>query len=189
MQSKTKRLTMIAMLCAIAYVLMMVCRVPVVLFLKYEPKDVIITIGGFLFGPLTSLIIASVVSFVEMFTTSETGVIGAVMNIVSSCSFACTAAFVYQKLHTRKGGIIGLAAGVVAMVAVMLAWNYFLTPLYMNQPRADVAALLLPAFLPFNLIKGCANMGITLLIYKPVANALRKARLVELPHPPAEERV
>ena len=189
MQSKTKKLTMLAMLCAIAYVLMMVCRVPVVLFLKYEPKDVVITIGGFLFGPLASFIISSVVSLVEMFTVSETGPIGAIMNIVSSCSFACTAAFIYKKLHTRKGGVIGLAAGLVTMTVVMLAWNYFLTPLYMGQPREAIAELLLPAFLPFNLIKGCANMGITLLIYKPVANALRKAHLVELPHLPAEEKL
>ena len=47
MNAKTKKLTMVAMLCAVAYVVVVVVRIPVVLFLKYEPKDVVITIGGF----------------------------------------------------------------------------------------------------------------------------------------------
>ena len=40
MNVKAKRITTIAMLCALAYVVMAVGRVPVVLFLKYDPKDV-----------------------------------------------------------------------------------------------------------------------------------------------------
>ena len=46
MNSKAKRITTIAMLCAVSYAVMAVGRVPVVLFLKYDPKDVIITLGG-----------------------------------------------------------------------------------------------------------------------------------------------
>jgi riboflavin transporter FmnP len=66
-------------------------RIPVVLFLKYEPKDVVITIGGFLLGPMASLIISALVSLIEMFTISDTGPIGCLMNLLSTCSFACTA--------------------------------------------------------------------------------------------------
>ena len=72
MNAKTKKLTMVAMLCAVAYVVVVVVRIPVVLFLKYEPKDVVITIGGFLFGTLTSFIISAIVSIVEMLTASDT---------------------------------------------------------------------------------------------------------------------
>ena len=63
--SKTKKLTMIGMLCAIAYAVMVVGRVPIVLFLKYDPKDVIITIGGFIFGPFTSFTISFIVSLIR----------------------------------------------------------------------------------------------------------------------------
>ena len=38
MNVKAKRITTIAMLCALAYVVMAVGRVPVVLFLKYDPN-------------------------------------------------------------------------------------------------------------------------------------------------------
>ena len=67
----------------------------------------------------------------------------------------------------------------VLLSAVMLLWNYLVTPLYMGCSREDVAELLIPAFLPFNLLKGGMNTAITLFLYKPVVTALRKAHLIE----------
>ena len=99
MNQKTRKLTTVAMLCAMSYAVMLIGRIPVVLFLKYDPKDVIIAIGGFLFGPLTSFVISLVVSLIEMFTVSETGIIGCIMNLISTCAFACTAAFIYKRKH------------------------------------------------------------------------------------------
>lgn len=49
MNSKTKRVTTIGMLCAITYVTMVVGRIPIILFLKYDPSDVIV-IWAALFG-------------------------------------------------------------------------------------------------------------------------------------------
>ena len=178
MNVRTKKLTTVAMLCAIAYLVMVIGRIPVVLFLKYDPKDVIITMGGFMFGPIASLAISVIVSLVEMFTVSDTGLIGCIMNILSSCSFACTAAVIYKKKHTVGGAVGGLAVGLVLMTGIMLLWNYFVTPIYMGYPREAVAELLVPAFLPFNLLKGGLNAAITMLIYKPLVTALRKARLI-----------
>lgn len=179
MNQRTKQLTTVAMLCAMSYAVMVIGRIPIVLFLKYEPKDVLITIGGFLFGPLCSFVISLVVSLVEMVTVSDTGIIGCVMNLISSCAFACSAAVIYKKKHTLSGAVWGLLVGCLAMTAVMLLWNYLITPLYMGMPRQAVAELLLPAFLPFNFLKGGLNMAITLLLYKPVVKALRKTKLVE----------
>ena len=93
MNRKTKNITTLAMLCALAYAAAAAGRVPLVLFLKYDPKDIVIAAGGLLFGPLASFTTALIVSFAEMFTISDTGVLGFVMNVVSSCSFACTAAW------------------------------------------------------------------------------------------------
>jgi riboflavin transporter FmnP len=177
-QSKTKTLVTCAMLGALAFVVMAVGRVPVVLFLKYDPKDVILAIAGFLFGPLPALGVTSVVALLEMFTFSDTGVIGLIMNILSSASFVCTAAIIYQRRRTLRGAIAGLLLGVVCMCAVMLLWNYLITPLYMNVSRQEVAALLLPAFLPFNLLKGVLNASITMLLYKPVVRGLSRAHLM-----------
>lgn len=173
-----KKLVILSMLGAIAYVLMVAIRVPVVLFLKYEPKDVIIAIGGFLYGPLASALVSLLVSLLEMVTVSETGPIGCLMNFISTCSFACTAAFIYKKKHSLSGAVWGLLAGSVSMIGLMLLWNWLVTPLYMGIPRSEVEPLLLPAFLPFNALKAGLNTAFTLLLYKPLVTALRRSGLV-----------
>lgn len=106
MNCKIKKISIVGMLCAIAYVAVVVGRIPLVLFLKYDPKDIIIALSGLIFGPFTSFSVAFIVSLIEMFTISENGVLGFLMNIISSCSFACTAAFIYQKKHKLSGAII-----------------------------------------------------------------------------------
>lgn len=179
MNSKTKKLTTAGMLCAFAYAATAIGRIPLVLFLKYDPKDIIIAISGLIFGPLTSFSVALVVSLIEMFTISENGIWGFVMNVISSCSFACTAAFVYKKKHKLSGAVIGLFCGWGCMILVMLIWNYLITPIYMGAPREAVVELLIPAFLPFNLIKGGLNAAITMILYKPIVTALRRAHFIE----------
>lgn len=172
-----KEMVLISMLAAIAYVIVAFIRIPVVLFLKYEPKDVIITIGGFLLGPLAAFITSLVVSLVEMVSISDTGPIGALMNLLSTCSFACTAAIFYKKRHTLSGAISGLVLGSVVMVAAMLLWNWLITPLYMGVARSAVEGMLIPMFLPFNLLKAGLNSALVLVLYKPLVTALRKANL------------
>ncbi len=179
MKISVKKLVLTAMLAAVAYVIVSLVRIPVVLFLKYEPKDVIITIGGFLLGPWVSVVCSLIVSLLEMVTISDTGPVGALMNLLSTCSFACTAALIYKRKHTVSGAVLGLAAGSVVMVAVMLLWNWLITPLYMGVPRDQVRALLIPAFLPFNALKAGLNTALTLALYKPLVTALRRTGLVE----------
>lgn len=185
MQTQTRKLARIAMLSAIAYVVVAVGRIPVVLFLKYDPKDVIIAVGGFLYGPLSAFLISVTVSFAEMVTISDTGLIGAVMNVIATCAFACTAAVIYKKNRTIKGAAAGLLVGWLFMTVIMLLWNYLITPFYMGQPREAVAALLIPAILPFNLLKGGLNAGITMLLYKPITTALRRANMIPSAEKPA----
>ena len=179
--TKTKKMVCISMLCALAYVIVFVAKlVPISLlgFLKYVPKDVIIAIGGFIFGPLSAFVISVIVSFAELFTISGTGPLGFLMNVVSTCSYACVAAAIYKNNRSQKYAVIGLIAGSIAATAAMLVWNYLITPLYMETPRTEIVKMLLPIFLPFNLIKTALNSSITLLVYKPFVNMLRKIGIV-----------
>lgn len=180
MKRNVKKMVLIAMLAALSYIAVALIRIPVVLFLSYEPKDVVITIGGFLLGPLAAFACSAVVSLIEMFSISETGIIGCVMNLLSTCSFACIAGLIYKKRHDLTGAVLGLAAGSATMVTTMLLWNYLITPLYMvGQSRADVAAMLIPIFLPFNALKAGFNSALTLLLYKPLVTTLRRIGLAE----------
>ena len=174
----TRKTVLLAMLAAVAYIMVALIRIPVVLFLSYEPKDVIITIGGFLLGPMAAFAVSLVVSLVEMITISHTEFIGCVMNILSTCSFACVAAVIYKKKHDLWGAVLALLCGSAAMIAVMLLWNWLITPLYMGGTREAVEAMLLPVFLPFNALKAGLNSAFVLMLYKPLTVALRKTRLL-----------
>ena len=179
MNTKTRKIAATGMLCALTYVVMAVGRVPVVLFLKYDPSDIVVTLGGLIWGPMTAFTVSAVVAVIEMLTVSDTGILGCIMNVVQTVSFACTAAVIYRRRRTLGGAVAGLLTGCAVMVAVMMLWNYFLTPLYMGYPREAVAQLLLPAFLPFNLLKSGLNAAFTFLLYKPVVTALRKSGCIE----------
>ena len=176
----TKVMVSMAMLTAIAYIVMLMSKLmpSVYGFLDFDFKDVVICISGFTFGPLSAAIISIVVALIEMISISTTGPWGFLMNALATCSFCCTASFVYKKMHTKKGAVLGLSLGVVCLVAVMLLWNYLITPIYQGMPREAIVELLLPVFLPFNLAKGGMNMAATLLLYAPVVTALRKAGVV-----------
>ena len=176
----TTKLAVLAMLTALAYVVMWISKIlpSVNGFLDFDFKHVVICIGGFIYGPVSAGLITVVVCFIEMITISGTGPWGCLMNIIGTASFCCTACYVYKKNHTMKGAVIGLSLGVIVMTALMLLWNYLVTPIYQGMPRSAIAAMLVPVFLPFNLVKGGMNMAATLLLYKPIVSALRHARLV-----------
>ncbi len=170
----------LAMLTAVALVVTWLCKaIPSVNgFLDFEFKSVVICIGGFTLGPAAAIVLSILVPVVEFFTISGTGPVGLVMNIAATASFCCPACYIYKRRHTMNGAVAGLAVGTLTLTVVMVLWNYLITPLYQGTPRAVIASMLVPVFLPFNLVKGGLNMAATLLLYKPVVGALRRAGLV-----------
>jgi len=176
---RTRKLTVLAMLTALAFVVAMV-RIPVGLFiLRYEAKDVIIVIGGFIFGPLAVVAMSIVLSFLEMLLLSDTGPIGFFMNVISTISFAGTAAVIYKYKRTLGGAAIALIAGILVNVPIMLLWNYLIVPIFAPHiDRAQVVSMLVPIFLPFNVLKGVLNAALSLMLYKTVRVALDKSNLL-----------
>ena len=181
-QNRTKRLTALAMLVSMAFMVGATFRLrgafAAAPFLTYDPKDVVILLGGFMFGPLSALLMSVVVALLEMATVSISGLIGALMNAISSASFTCTAAFVYSKKRNLQGAIIGLVLGCIAVVITMSLWNLAIIPLYVPHATFEgTASLILPVIIPFNAIKAALNAAIALLIYKKVSSALNAAGL------------
>lgn len=182
MNEKTRKITNIGMFSAIAYIFTLIGHfVPIAFtdFLRYDPKDAIIVIAGFALGPVSALIISLIVSFIELITISTTGIIGFFMNVISSASFACVAALIYKKMKSLKGAVIGLILSSVLTAGLMVLWNYLVTPVYMGVPRNVVAEMILPVFLPFNVIKCGLNSALVMIIYKPCVKAMRRIGLVK----------
>ena len=175
--SRTKYIVLIAMITAMAYIVGMFIRIRFMAgapFLTYDPKDSIIVVGGFLFGPLATIIISFLLAFTEMITHSQTGPWGMLMNFSASAAFAFPAAFMYKRMPNIRGAVIGLVIGSLFATAIMLYLNYLIVPLFMpHVKREQVIDMLLPIFLPFNLIKTGINSAIVVIIYKPIFMALK----------------
>ena len=182
MKLTVKKITTLAMLAAMAYIVMAFIRIPIMPaapFLEYDPKDIFFVIAGFLFGPLESLVIIVLVCLIEMVTVSTSGPIGLLMNVIASVCFVIPAALIYKKKKSLTFAVIGLAAGVLCMTGSMVLWNWLISPLYMGVPQEVIVPMLPTVFAPFNLIKAGINMGLTLMIYKPISTILRKSGILE----------
>ena len=172
-----RKIAGMAMISAFAFLARLIFKIPVS-FLTFDIKDTVIATGGLIFGPVSAVVISLVVSLIEMII-SETGPIGFLMNFISSATFAGVAAMIYKFKRTFNGAIVGLFSSVAATTAVMLIMNVLLTPIYQGVPRSVVIDMLPTLFLPFNFAKTLLNAAVVMLIYKPVAVALRKARVIE----------
>lgn len=181
MNMTTKKITTLGMLCALAVIVNLLIHfplIPSVEFLSYDAKDVIIVIGGFIYGPGSAFIMSVITSLLEIMYRGG-NLLDVLMNVISTCTFACVAAWIYKRDHTREGAFIGLGAGIVCCVLSMLLWNYIVTPIYFGMPREAVVSILIPGILPFNLLKCGLNSGLTLFLYKPIVGIFRRTSLVE----------
>lgn len=172
--SSTRKITTLGMLAALAVVLVGLVHFPLLPaapFLEYDPADVPIFIGAFLFGPWAGLALTIVVSVVQGLTVSAgSGVIGIIMHILSTGTFTVLAGLIYKKNRTRKRALLALVVGTLAMTAVMTACNLIFTPLFLGASLQKVMNMLLPAIIPFNLIKASINSVITYIVYKPLSH-------------------
>ena len=115
----TRTITSIAMLTGVSVIIAWMSKLmPPVMFLDFDFKHVAVCVGGFTFGPMAAAIISVLACFIELITFSGTGPWGFLMNSLATCSFCCTASWVYQRARTKRGAVLGLGLGVVCLVAV-----------------------------------------------------------------------
>lgn len=177
MNQRIKKISVTAMLCALAFLSVFVFRIKVQ-FLTYDVKDAVLAVTSLLFGPVYGVASAAVVSLLEFWTVSDTGVYGLIMNFASSGTFALTCGLIYHFRRTYGGAVIAVLSSVFSVTGVMVLMNLWITPIFMGAPREAVVQMIPTLLLPFNLLKAGLNAAITLAIYKPFATALRKTRLL-----------
>ena len=178
MKNSTQKLNRIAatsIFAAIAYLSMFLTPFRVD-FLTFDIKDAVMTIGALYLGPLAGLAMSAVTSLLEMFTISQTGIDGMIMNFVGSATYTVVAALIYTYRKSLKNAVLGLVAATLSMTAVMLAANLIITPGFKGVPVEAVIAMIPTLLLPFNLLKGILNAALVML-YKPVTTAMRATRL------------
>lgn len=173
-RGRIQKLTTMGILIAISIIFIFVLRIPFppAQFLVYEPGDVPILIGGFIYGPLAGIVITIVVSAIQALTVSGDGWIGCIMHVFATSALVGISASIYFSNKTFKRAVIGLICGSIAMTAVMIPMNLIFYPLFAGTPVDAVAKLIVPVLLPFNLLKAGINSIIAILIYKSVGKFL-----------------
>lgn len=193
-RSKTHRLTVAAMLSAVATVLMFVdFSVPFMpVFIKLDISELPALLASFSLGPWYGVAVCLVKNLINCLRTS-TGCVGEFCNFLLGAIFVYIAGAVYQWFHhhkSRKGALIGSFAGAAAMAVLSVPVNYFITyPIYAKfMPMDAIIGLyqeIVPSVngllnclvtfnLPFTFFKGLLDVGICFLIYKPLSPLLHK---------------
>ncbi len=149
--------------------------IPQAPFLLYDPGDVPILVVGFKFGPVLGLFVTAVVSILFAIITGQGGPWGALMHILATGSYVLVAGVIYRSRHSFRGAVLALIIAPLVMTGVMIGANLLVTPIYLGVPREAVVAMLLPAIIPFNLLKGVINGAITLVVYKKLSGYLERS--------------
>ena len=172
----TKQLVTMALMCAIAVLLSFLefPLLPAAPFLKLDISFVPSAIMGFAYGTGPGVLVAIVCAIAHAIMTGNW--VGCVMNIIAACAFIIPASLIYQHKHTFKGAVIGLILAVVSLVIVAIIANLIIDPLLYGMPFEAVRDLVVPAILPFNIIKGVVISILTGLVYKAISNLITPAK-------------
>lgn len=147
-------------------------------FLLYDPGHVFLLIAAFKFGPKAGMLMTLVYAAIFALLTGQGGPYGALMNFLSTSAFVLVSSWIYLKHHNKNGAIIGLVLGVLTMTIIMVPANLIITPIYLGVDRSMVLQLILPAIIPFNLLKGLISSVLTLLVYKKISVFLNQEDII-----------
>lgn len=166
----TRRIAVYALFVALAMVasFLEIPLFPAAPWLKYDPSGIVCLVAGFAFGPSAAAIV-SVLGFAPHLFADPWG---SLMAVLVALALSVPAALIYRRHRTRAGAMAGIALGVALALIAALAGNLVVTPLYAAMSVEQVAALVLPVLLPFNLLKFAVHAIVTFLIYKPVTTLL-----------------
>lgn len=194
--NRIRELTVTAMLCAVATILMFLdFSLPMVIpsFVKMDVSELPALLASFSLGPVYGIAVCLVKNLFNVIFHGTTGGIGELCNFLIGASFVGTAGVIYCFHKTRKGAVIAALVGAVVMAAVSVPVNYFLSyPVYaamFGGIDAIIAAYqelrpgtnglmecLLVFNMPFTLVKGLINAALCFLIYKPLSPILHGRR-------------
>lgn len=169
---KTKQLVVIGLMCALAILLSFVAFpiIPAASFLKLDISLVPSTVVGFAYGVGPGLLCGIACAVCHAVITGNW--VGALMSIIVALAFIIPSAVIYKHMHTNKGMIVSLVVATICLIVAITIANLIIDPIFYGMPFDAVAGLVVPAIIPFNVIKGILVSVITALVYKATARII-----------------
>ena len=168
-----RELVTLAIFCAMGMALSFI-QIPIfppAPYLQYDPSGIVTLSVALMFGPAAGLVV-QVISWLPKLIMSP---LGTLLTLVAMTGMVLVVGLIYKKMHSIRGAVVSLVVGAVVFIALAIAMNFVITPIYTPGVTVEaVAGMVLPILLPFNIIKCAINVAATLLIYKPVSNLIKK---------------
>lgn len=168
----TKQLVTMALMGAIAILLSFAefPIMPAASFLKLDIALVPAAVVGFAYGAGPGVLVGIVYAVAH--AAIDGNWVGAVMNIIVAIAFITPASALYQRNRTFKGAVAGMVISAVLLVVAAIVANLVIDPLFYGIPFDAVVALIVPAILPFNIIKAIVVSLLTGVVYKSISNLI-----------------
>jgi riboflavin transporter FmnP len=145
---------------------------PATLFgITYDPATVPAMLGGFAYGPGAGCLVAILGQALHGLLASD--YIGALVNIVVATAFVLPAALICRRSRTTPRLIVGLIAGSIASVALIIPVNLIIWPQFYGMTLEVSITYIIPLMLPFNILKALLNSVLSFLLYKSLTRFLR----------------
>lgn len=195
--SKTRYLTICAMLGALAMILFLFeFPIPFLApsFYEVDFSEVPVMIGAFYLGPVGGVIIELVKILLKLVVKgTSTAFVGDLANFVIGCSFIVPASIIYHLNKSKKTALIGLVTGTAVMSIFGSMFNaIYLLPAFstlygmpldaivgmgtaINGRITSVTTLVMFGVAPLNLIKGVLISVPTMVLYKRISKVLHNA--------------
>lgn len=183
----TVNLCFVGVMTAIAVILSFLFKIPMAFFapwLKLDLSFVPMMLTGFALGPLAGMAVLFITNIIHLFA-SNSGMVGQVADVLMGLCFLLPVTVVYQRVHTKRGALIGMALGTACMlVGSVLVNRFILFPLYFGADFApklakmgfeSVTNCMLVAVLPYNFVKGVIVSAVTYILYKRLSKLLKAA--------------
>ena len=168
----TRKTVTLALFTALSLILSFVeiAIFPAAPWLKYDPSGVVAAFATFAYGPAAGVIVGIVTAALHGLIAGDPWG-GLMMAIVVIC-WVVPAGLIYKRKPTRVGALVALIIGAVIMLAGAIVANLIITPFYSGMAVAEVAALIVPVLLPFNILKSVINIVLTYILYLPMQKIL-----------------
>jgi len=166
---ESKKITSIGLLVALSLVAGYFIHFPILPqapFLLYDPGNVFLLIGSFKLGPKIGVLMCFITAILFALITGQGGPYGALMNFLATGTLIFVSSQIYLLNHTKRGAILGMILGTLAMTLIMIPANLIITPFYLGVEREIVVNMIIPAIIPFNLLKGIISGFLTFILYK-----------------------
>lgn len=166
---KTKKLVRVSLLCAISVILAYILHFPLIPsapFLEYDPADISIILIGLSYGTGWGILATFITSLIQGLTvSSSSGWIGIIMHIVSTGMFVLAVSEVYKRTSKL---IPALVTGTLTMALLMIPLNLVFTGIFMGTGVQAVIKMLIPAIIPFNLLKAGINAIVSGFVFRRI---------------------